>query len=114
MKKYSFLSIFFLHLSLPGAYAGDENTVRIRVADNMEDQGILVSSPVEHAFIFNETTNIAITTQSFTLRFHFGGEFSNQDIFYKKSESSFSQNSINRITRVDSKTRFTKLRFLQI
>ena len=115
MKKYLLLSLFIVHLFMLESYARDENTDRISREKNMESQGILASSSVEHTFfIFHETTNIVITVQAFTLRFHFGRESSDPDLFYKRLESSFFQSSRVLTSRVDSKTRFTKLHFLQI
>lgn len=115
MKKFLLLSLFFVHLVVPESYARDEKADRISGEKDVENQCALVSPPVEHTFfIFHETTINVIPVQCFTLRFHFGGQASCPDIFYKKVNASFLCLSRVLNSRQDSKTRFIKLRQLQI
>ncbi|MGV8091634.1 MAG: hypothetical protein AB2L24_07210 [Mangrovibacterium sp.] len=111
MKKYVFLSIFFVHLFLwESSYGRDGSIGWVSEGNNMENQSL----PVEHAVIFTKKTHIVLTVQTFTSRFHLWGRDFSPDLFYKKFETSFFQSSLVRTSREDSKTRFDKLCFLQI
>lgn len=120
MKRYLPLLLLITHLFLIESYGRESSFILFpadyTTSDDFSDnQGMFVNAPFRHGVIFNEVScSHVISVQTFTLRFHFRGKSSVSNIFYQKFESSLSQNIFVRISKLDSKAQFTKLRTLQI